>query len=298
MRLLVNGRPPVLTPAIPKIVLMPDMIARALRNRRSKLNAALDNFDIQHASGSASRPSDLPGGQAPGSEDERSDEGTYWADRDEAGAVLEDDDFGAWEDTELEIGDEDDYRHEVDAIIADPSNVNTAAPSVPSETGPRSPLPKYLFCPAPQRTTVIRIATKHGCQHPLLPERHGEPRSAEDIYRDAVGEMYRHCKSNNLCEVWAYLWNSWYCRPCWKLWARSAYPASIPRKRTTMMVEALWRNIKRLVLHMYNQPPIDLTLYAVVSKALPPYRRTLKAIIKNPRAGRAAKLTNSQKVFK
>ncbi|EIW53639.1 uncharacterized protein TRAVEDRAFT_99853, partial [Trametes versicolor FP-101664 SS1] len=125
------------------------------------------------------------------------------------------------------------------------------------------------FCPAPHRLPIIRIHSKHGCQHPLLPERHGESRSSEDIYRDAVHEMYLHCKANNLAEVWAYLWNLWYRRPHWKLWARSANSRSIPRKRTTMIVEALWRNLKRLVLYMYNCPPIDLALYAVVTKALP-----------------------------
>ncbi|EIW56575.1 uncharacterized protein TRAVEDRAFT_101164, partial [Trametes versicolor FP-101664 SS1] len=134
---------------------------------------------------------------------------------------------------------------------------------------PRSRSPTYCFCPAPHRLPVIRIHSKQGCQHPLFPERHGEARSSEDIYRDAVQEMYLHCKANNLAEVWAYLWNSWYRRPRWKLWARSANAKSIPRKRTTMIVEALWRNLKRLVLYMYNRPPIDLTLYAVVTKALP-----------------------------
>lgn len=85
----------MLTLARPKIVLTPDMIACALCNWHSKSNTALDDFNIQHASGSASRPSDLPGGQALGRKDERSNEGTYWADCNEAGAVLEDNDFGA-----------------------------------------------------------------------------------------------------------------------------------------------------------------------------------------------------------
>ncbi|KAH9848384.1 hypothetical protein C2E23DRAFT_889222 [Lenzites betulinus] len=65
-----------------------------------------------------------------------------------------------------------------------------------------------------------------------------------------------------------------------------------------MIVEALWRNLKRLVLHMYNRPPIDLALHAIVTKSLPPYRQTLKRAIKNPRLGRAAKLTHLQKDLK
>ena len=57
----------------------------------------------------------------------------------------------------------------------------------------------------PHRLTILRLFAKHASQHTLLPERHGVPRSAEEIWRDAVEEMYRHCKVNNLCEVWAYL---------------------------------------------------------------------------------------------
>ncbi|OSC99965.1 hypothetical protein PYCCODRAFT_1342865, partial [Trametes coccinea BRFM310] len=136
-------------------------------------------------------------------------------------------------------------------------------------SGPPPKRPDYQFCPAAHRLPILRLFAKHASQHPLLPERHGQARTAEDIYRDAVSEMYHHCFANNLREAWAYLWNSWYRRPRWNLWARSAYSASIPCKRTTMMVEALWRNLKRLVLHMYNRPPVDLALYALITQALP-----------------------------
>ncbi|KAI0826923.1 hypothetical protein BC628DRAFT_1495368 [Trametes gibbosa] len=274
VRLLVDGRPPVLTPAL-RIILKPGDIADALGHLRTV-------------------PPD----------DERSDDGMFFADRAEAGEKWEDEDFDipdlveVDEGEETEIDDEDDCRREVDAIEQDPTNVDPDAPPDASETSGRSRAPHYKFCPACHRLPVLRIFTKHACQHPLLPECHGMSRSAEDIYRDAVDEMYRHCKANNLCEVWAYLWNSWYCPSRWKLWARSAYAESIPRKRTTMIVEALWRGIKRLVLHMYNRPPIDLALYAVVTKTLPRYRVTLSRIMKNPRPGRPAKLTTVQKDFK
>ncbi|KAI0348907.1 hypothetical protein OH77DRAFT_1465898, partial [Trametes cingulata] len=156
----------------------------------------------------------------------------------------------------------------------------------------------YQFCPASHRLPILRLFAKHACLHPLLPERHGQRRSAEDIYREAVEQMYRHCKNNRLPEVWAYLWSNWYCRSRWKLWARSAYPVSIPRRRTTMIVEALWRGLKRLVLHMYNRPPIDLALYSIVTKTLPRYRLTLTRFLDNPRRGRAAKLSHIQADFK
>ncbi|PCH36009.1 hypothetical protein WOLCODRAFT_39395, partial [Wolfiporia cocos MD-104 SS10] len=139
------------------------------------------------------------------------------------------------------------------------------------ESGPKHRSPEYQFCPANHHLPIMRLFVKHASQHTLLPERHGQPRTASDIRRDAVTEMYFHCERNQLCEVWAYLWTSWYSPSRWIIWARSANPNSIPRKRTTMMVEALWHNIKRLVLHMYNRPPVDLTAYAVITKALPPY---------------------------
>ncbi|KAI0665773.1 hypothetical protein C8Q78DRAFT_1198967, partial [Trametes maxima] len=110
--------------------------------------------------------------------------------------------------------------------------------------------------------------------------------------------MYLHCERNNLCEVWAYLWNSWYAPDRWKLWARSAYEQAIPRKRTTMVVEALWRNIKRFVLHMYNRPSIDLALYAIVTQALPPYQQKLAEILHDTRDGRAPTLSDTQASFK
>ncbi|KAI0643905.1 hypothetical protein C8Q79DRAFT_914891, partial [Trametes meyenii] len=166
---------------------------------------------------------------------------------------------------------EDDIWWKVDNITLDNENVDPSAPTDPSESGGRSKQPNYQFCPAAHQLPLLRLYTKHVCQHTLLPERHGQPRSAADIHRDAVSEMYNHCKRNNLNEVWAYMWNSWYKPNRWKLWAQSAYAQSIPRKRTTMIVEALWRRIKHQVLPCYNCPPVDFALYSVVTKALPPY---------------------------
>ena len=143
----------------------------------------------------------------------------------------------------------------------------------------------YEFCPLPHRPSILRLLTKHFCQHPLLPERHGQPRTAEHIHRDSVYEMYLHCKNNHLREVWAYLWTNWYTPDKWKLWARSAHPHAIPRKRTTMVVEAMWRNFKRLVLYLYNRPRVDFATFALVTQALPGYRYKLLKIRNNPREG-------------
>ncbi|KIJ47713.1 hypothetical protein M422DRAFT_163578, partial [Sphaerobolus stellatus SS14] len=120
------------------------------------------------------------------------------------------------------------------------------------ETGGRTKDTSYVFCPAPHRLPILHLFAKHHVLHPNLPERHTSSCTATEIHTDAVLEMYTHCKRNNLLEVWAYMWNCWYCTPKWKLWARSAYPGAIPRKRTTMIVEALWRNLKCITLHQNN----------------------------------------------
>ena len=152
----------------------------------------------------------------------------------------------------------------------------------------------YEFCPLPHRPSILRLLMKHFCQHPLLPERHGQHRTAELIYRDSVHETYLHCRNNQLREVWAYLWTNWYTPTKWKLWARSAHPHAIPRKRTTMVVEAMWRNLKRLVLRHYNRPRVDFATYTLVTQALPAYRNKLVRIFNDPRKGWAAALHGEQ----
>ena len=152
----------------------------------------------------------------------------------------------------------------------------------------------YEFCPLPHQPSVLHLLTKHFCQHPLLPEQHGWHCTAEYIYRDSVHEMYLYCKNNHLCEVWGYLWTSWYTPDKWKLWAWSAHPHAIPRKRTTMVVESMWWNFKCLVLYLYNHPRVDFATFALVTQALPGYRHKLLRILNNPHKGWATTLHGKQ----
>ena len=98
----------------------------------------------------------------------------------------------------------------------------------------------YKFCPLPHRPSILHLLTKHFCQHPLLPEWHGQHQTAEYLHCNSVYEMYLYCKNNHLWEVWGYLWMNWYTPDKWKLWAQSAHPHAIPQKRTTMVVKAMW----------------------------------------------------------
>ncbi|KAI9057367.1 hypothetical protein FKP32DRAFT_1689206 [Trametes sanguinea] len=284
VRLLINGRPPVLTPSLPPIVLTAEAIAKALRDGEEE--------DLEDEVGATTLKDSVEESETDDDWEERSDAGTYWGDQAEREAP---DEYG---EEDWEIDDIADIRSAVQKAAQETSDGDETAPRDPTELGPPPKRPDYQFCPAAHRLPVLRLFAKHASQHPLLPERHGEARTAEDIHRDAVYEMYHHCFANNLREVWAYLWSSWYCKSRWNLWARAAYPTSIPCKRTTMMVEALWRNLKRLVLHMYNRPPVDLAVYALVTQALPSYRLKLRGIVANPRPGRPRPLSAAQQAMK
>ncbi|KAI0799759.1 hypothetical protein BC629DRAFT_1611780 [Irpex lacteus] len=179
-----------------------------------------------------------------------------------------------------------------------PEEVSTAPSPIDQQPTAKAKDKSYQFCPPAHRVAILRLFAKHACQHPLLPDRHGRPRSSHDIRRDAVAEIYWHCHRNNLTEVWAYLWNNWYARDRWSLWARSSHPTCISNHRTTMMVEALWRNLKRLVLRNFNRPRLDLALFALVHGSIPPYRKTLSEFLKPRPGGRPKGLSNMQEAFK
>ena len=61
-----------------------------------------------------------------------------------------------------------------------------------------------------------------------------------------------------------------------------------------MVVEALWRNLKRLVLRHHNRPRVDFATFALVTQALPPYRNKMLKILDNPRKGWADLLRGEQ----
>ncbi|PIL26546.1 hypothetical protein GSI_12304 [Ganoderma sinense ZZ0214-1] len=65
-----------------------------------------------------------------------------------------------------------------------------------------------------------------------------------------------------------------------------------------MMVESLWRNLKRLVLIMHNRPRIDFTIHSIITQTIPAYPVTLSKIVNDSRDGRAAAPTHMQAAFK
>ena len=81
---------------------------------------------------------------------------------------------------------------------------------------------------------------RHFCVHPLLP-RYSTP-TPEGIKTWAVKQMYGFCVLYELPNLWAYLWENWYWRGQWELWARSGNPKEVSHLKTTMLVEGQWVN--------------------------------------------------------
>jgi hypothetical protein len=94
---------------------------------------------------------------------------------------------------------------------------------------------RQTFCPRIYRERIIEMMENHYCAHPLIPG-YGLPTS-DGIKTWAVCQMYNFCVNNKLPEVWAYLWENWYRKDRWELWARSAH-SSIPILKTTMILES------------------------------------------------------------
>ena len=61
-----------------------------------------------------------------------------------------------------------------------------------------------------------------------------------------------------------------------------------------MLVESLWRNFKRMVLHQYNHPQIDFATYTLVTQGIAPYQVCFNQIIKNPWDGHTRSLHGEQ----
>ncbi|SJL10785.1 uncharacterized protein ARMOST_14179 [Armillaria ostoyae] len=125
----------------------------------------------------------------------------------------------------------------------------------------------------------------------------GTKLTADEIHRGAVRDMYEHCFRHNLSQVWAYMWNRWYTPKQWVLWARSACD-TIPRLKTTMVVESLWRQMKHRDLPQFNRPRLDLVTHVVLKFLLPRIKRTMDYLRGWRRIGRPQSLASWQESFK
>ncbi|EAU90664.2 hypothetical protein CC1G_03933 [Coprinopsis cinerea okayama7 len=170
------------------------------------------------------------------------------------------------------------------------------SPSVKPEGGQQAPPARSsqrIFCPAEHRPKIRRLMEKHYCAHPLIPGESGP--TTTEIKRWAVSQMYMYCISNELPEVWAYLWENWYREGRWELWARSVH-SQIPVLKTTMILEAHWRRIKRDFLNKFHMPRCDLLAWILVTKLAPTYYRKLARVFTD--TGRYRELASWRKDFK
>ncbi|KAL0569697.1 hypothetical protein V5O48_012270 [Marasmius crinis-equi] len=157
--------------------------------------------------------------------------------------------------------------------------------------------PNYTFCPAPHRKQLLHLFTRHFCQHPFFPNRQGEKRTAATIKRDAAWEMYSFCKKRGLREVWAYMYNSWYCSTMWPLWARSSSPY-LSRLRTTMNVENFWKQLKHDQLHRLLHPRLDHLVHILIYDVGPHYINKMNALDPQLRLGRSRPPSPFQRAFR
>ena len=207
------------------------------------------------------------------------------SDEEEGGRLI--DEVNKFLDTNLDTGDSDG--------LGDDSDHTSSEAWEEGETSP--PHPEYVFCPSPHRKPILHLFTKHFCQHPLFPERHGGYFDAAAIRRQAVSEMYQFCFQRGLREVWGYLWTSWYAPKVWKLWARSTSPY-VSRLRTTMGTENFWRQLKHNYLHHTLRPRLDHLVWILINKVTPEYIARAEILEDTHRLGRSKPLSTYQRYFK
>lgn len=192
-----------------------------------------------------------------------------------------------------------DLLDEVDALLGEEATDEEDAPDWNFDAGEvRVKDPKYTFCPAVHRRQLLRMFTKHFCQHPIFPERGGIGTLTRDqIRQNAVAEMYQFCRQRGLTEVWGYMWASWYAPKIWKIWARSSAD-HLSRLRTTMGVENFWRQLKHDFLHHYHRPRLDLLVWVLINNVTPAYVARAEVLEDGHRLGRSNKMTTFQTAFK
>jgi hypothetical protein len=88
--------------------------------------------------------------------------------------------------------------------------------------------------------------------------------SNEAIRHRSAEEMYVYCRNNNLQDTWAYLYRNWYTKTAYDRWAKSGVANKLPIGKTTMMIEAHWKVLKRTHLYHYNRARLDLVTFVIL----------------------------------
>lgn len=86
-----------------------------------------------------------------------------------------------------------------------------------------------------------------------------------NIHQNCAKQIYQYCVNNRLRDAWPYLYRNWYTHEKWILWSRSA-TLFIPNGKSTMMIEAHWKVLKRKHLINNNRPRLDFLTYIILEK--------------------------------
>src|SRR6266702_2291364 len=93
------------------------------------------------------------------------------------------------------------------------------------DTDEETTIGRRTFCLIEHHAAVVEMMERHFCAHPLIPG-YSAP-TPKGIKAWAVKQIYQFCVLHDLPNLWAYLWENWYQRGRWELWARSGDPKEI-----------------------------------------------------------------------
>ncbi|KAG2222715.1 hypothetical protein INT45_011203 [Circinella minor] len=150
-------------------------------------------------------------------------------------------------------------------LFPDFPGISAWTPSIGGRGGRRHP-----SCPAQDRETILNMVTKHFHMHPLI-DVPGH-RTPAQIYIGAAREIYLFCNQRGYIDTWVYLFNEWYNPRAWKTWTRCTAGDRIPMAKTTMLIEAHWKVLKRNHLYHYNRARLNLLVYVIMDRYFPDLR--------------------------
>lgn len=133
---------------------------------------------------------------------------------------------------------------------------------------------------ADDQVTMLDIFSKHYNAHTFIPGVDGAHHTPKAIHQLCVTEAYHWSRSHNYPKLWAYLWANWYKPDHWSLWARSVDAIGIPVLKTTMIVESHWRKVKHDYLHRFCRPRVDLTIWILLTRAIPNATTRMHALLR------------------
>ncbi|CAG8759367.1 299_t:CDS:2, partial [Gigaspora rosea] len=107
---------------------------------------------------------------------------------------------------------------------------------------------KKVFLEASLRKEILEYIDTHFHRHMLIPTADKVfVSTSNEIWYQAVNEIFQYCYHRNLFHVWCYLWQEWYRWDRWCLWALSAHKNG----------------------SIFNRPRLDVLCYVITNRMLP-----------------------------